>query len=340
MRNSSSFTRFSTIPFERVFILTFQQLLYIVEINRCGSINKAAQKLFLSQSGISAAVKELEEEMGLTFFKRSNRGVEPTQEGKEFICYAVSLLEQKRRIESLYMDSPLTAAPVRFTVATQRYPFTEDAFLRFLQTAEQNRFLFTIKEAGMDVVIDDVYDRRADVGVIFLTELTDHLIGKLLSSRELEFHELASVPPCIYVRRGHPLAAWGSVEKELLQNYPYLSFEHDEGVAVDFSEEYQLLSSKKPARCIQVNNRTTAMNILGTTDAFTTGSGLMAESLSDPRIITLRIKDCATIRLGWIRAKNSRSSPEIERFLTLLKASVADSIRFTEDSQKEYLCQE
>lgn len=74
--------------------MTFQQLTYVVEISKCGSINKAAHKLFLSQSGISTAVRELEEELGIKFFVRSNRGVEFTPEGKEFLGYAVSLLDE------------------------------------------------------------------------------------------------------------------------------------------------------------------------------------------------------------------------------------------------------
>lgn len=89
--------------------MTFQQLTYVVEISKCGSINKAAHKLFLSQSGISTAVRELEEELGIRFFVRSNRGVEFTPAGKEFLGYAVSLLEQKQRIERLYGE----AAPRR-----------------------------------------------------------------------------------------------------------------------------------------------------------------------------------------------------------------------------------
>ena len=91
--------------------MTFQQLTYVVEISKCGSINKAAHKLFLSQSGISTAVRELEEELGIRFFVRSNRGVEFTPAGKEFLGYAVSLLEQKQRIERLYGEARATAAP-------------------------------------------------------------------------------------------------------------------------------------------------------------------------------------------------------------------------------------
>ena len=141
--------------------MPFQQLEYVVEISKCGSINKAAQKLFLSQSGISTAVRELEQELGIRIFARSNRGVEFTQEGKEFLSYAISLLEQMHRIEGLYKDSR-DDAPMRFSVSCQRYPFCVDAFLRLLDIAEDNRYHFSIRETGMDAVIDDVYDHRSD----------------------------------------------------------------------------------------------------------------------------------------------------------------------------------
>lgn len=310
--------------------MTFQQLEYIVEISKCGSINKAAQKLFLSQSGISTAVRELEEELGIQFFVRSNRGVEFTPEGKEFLSYAVSLLDQKQRIESLYGEARNTAAPVRFSVSTQRYPFTEDAFLRMLQATEENRFVFATREAAMDAVIDDVYDHRADIGVIFLSELTEKIILRLLDSRGLEFHEIAAIPPCIYVRKGHPLLELDAVTEADLAGYPYVSFEHEPGVAADFSEEYQIVSLKKPAKCICVNNRSTMMNVLALSDAFTTGSGLLVESISTPSVVSVPLFEKSCIRIGWIIPKNSKLTPQVEQFVDLLERSVVDSVRYTE----------
>ncbi|WP_298031973.1 LysR family transcriptional regulator [uncultured Dysosmobacter sp.] len=310
--------------------MTFQQLTYVVEISRCGSINKAAHKLFLSQSGISTAVRELEEELGIQFFVRSNRGVEFTPEGKEFLSYAMSLLEQKQRIESLYGEGRNAAAPVRFSVSTQRYPFTEDAFLRMLRTAEDNRYRYSIKETGMDAVIDDVYDHRADVGIIFLTELTEKMIRRLLDARELDFHEVAAVAPCVYLRKGHPLAGRPEVTESDLEGYPYVSFEHAQGVAADFSEEYPELTLKRPDRCISVNNRATMMNVLAQTDAFTTGSGLLVESVISQAVVTVPLAAKSDVRIGWIAPRGRKPSPQIESFVRLLEASVADSIRFTQ----------
>lgn len=148
----------------------------------------------------------------------------------------MSLLEQKQRIERLYGEARTTAAPVHFSVSTQRYPFTEDAFLEMLRRAQDNRYQFTIKETGMDGVIDDVYDHRADLGVIFLTKLTEKIICRLLDARELTFHELAAVPPCVFVRKGHPLTKLEHITEEDLDGYPYSSFEQAQGVAVDFAE--------------------------------------------------------------------------------------------------------
>ncbi len=313
--------------------MTFQQLTYVVEISKCGSINKAAHKLFLSQSGISTAVRELEEELGIQFFTRSNRGVEFTPEGKEFLTYAVSLLGQKQRIESLYGEVRRASAPIRFSVSTQRYPFTEDAFLRMLEHTEENRFNYSIKEAGMEAVIDDVYDHRADVGVIFLTELTEKIIRRLLVSRDLDFHEVATVQPCIYVRRGHPLTLLDQVSEADLSGYPYVSFDHDQGVAADFSEEYQTVSLKKPAKRISVNNRSTMMNVLACTDAFTTGSGLLVERSSPSSVVTIPLEGKSGIQLGWISPQSGKISPQTEQFVALLEQSVAESIQYTKRLQ-------
>ena len=166
----------------------------------------------------------------------------------------------------------------------------------------------------MDGVIDDVYDHRADVGVICLTDLTEKIICRLLDARELEFHELAAVCPCIYVRGGHPLAGRSSVTEEELDGYPYVAFEHDQGVASDFFEEYPMVSLS--------------------TDAFTSGSGLLSEGLADGSVVTIPLLGKTSVHLGWIHIRSSRPSPLTEQFVRLLEEALADSIAFTRRLQE------
>ncbi len=108
--------------------MKFHQIKYVAEIARCGSINKAAAKLFVSQSSISSALKELEAEIKIPIFKRSNQGVELTAEGRQFLSYANSLLERKEYIESLYASTHVEPE-AQFSISTQRYPFAVDAFV-------------------------------------------------------------------------------------------------------------------------------------------------------------------------------------------------------------------
>ena len=175
------------------------------------------------------------------------------------------------------------------------------------------------------------------MGVICLTDLTEKIIRRLLDSRELSFHELAAVSPCIYVRREHPLAHLASVTEEDLDGYPYVSFDHDQGVASDFFEEYPMVSLKKPAKCISVNNRATAMYVLARTDAFTTGSGLLSEPVCNPSVITIPLEGKTCIHLGWIHGKNGKLSAQTEGFIHLLEKAVSDSIAFTTAFQQAAL---
>ena len=87
--------------------------------------------------------------------------------------------------------------------------------------------------------------------------------------------------------------------------------------------------------CIVVNNRSTAMYVLAETDAFTTGSGLLSECLTDGRVVTVPLQGKTSVHLGWIHLRNTRISPLTERFVHLLEEALADSIAFTRRLQEQ-----
>ena len=310
--------------------VTFQQLSYVVEISKCGSINRAASKLFLSQSALSTAIRELETELNITLFKRNNKGVELTADGMEFLGYAASLLEQKRMLESMYREDGSTQVTARLSVSSQRYPFTESAFIRVLLNTKDNRYRYSIRETGMDAVIDDVYDHRADLGVIYISETNSVIISRLLENRGLSFHELTSVPMCVFVREGHPLTKLTKVTEASARGYPYISFEQTPGMSESFSEEGQIFSMWKPAKSVTVSNRSTVINIIRLTDAFTTGSGLLDEMVSGGGIVSVPMEGTPPVRLGWIAPKNSRLSVIAESFIRELQSAIEASIHYTE----------
>ena len=318
--------------------MTFQQLLYVVEIARCGSINKAAQHLFLSQSNISSSVRDLEEELGVRLFQRSNRGVEMTSEGREFIGYANTLLEQKEKITSIYQGQKHHQT-VHFTVSTQRYPFTEDAFCALLSESDREWYSYCIKETGMDAVIQDVSENRSDIGVIFLSDANQKMVGRILENKDLEFHELQAVQPCVYMRPDHPLSRRRSLRPEDLAGYPFMTFEQNQGVSLDFSEEIQL-GLQNPQQRVSVFNRGTAIRIISTTDAVTTGSGLFSPESSGPVTLSIPLEVEDVMRLGWIKLKNKRLSDEGKRFVELLREAVDRSVAYTDQLRQRIWAQQ
>lgn len=85
------------LVFRRRADMTFLQLNYVSEIYNCGSINKAAQNLFVSQSSLSSSIRELEEELGIKIFIRSNRGIVLTEDGQEFLTQIRPIIEQQKK---------------------------------------------------------------------------------------------------------------------------------------------------------------------------------------------------------------------------------------------------
>ena len=94
--------------------MTLQQLAYLVAVAECGSITDAAERLFISQPSLSAAIHNLEKEMGVTAFVRSNKGVAVTREGEELLSFARMLLEQADIMQEAARSPVLRVMPALF----------------------------------------------------------------------------------------------------------------------------------------------------------------------------------------------------------------------------------
>ena len=162
--------------------MTLLQMSYILEVDRCGSMNRAARNLFLSQSALSAAIAEVERELGVTIFLRTNRGVTLTEEGRELTAQIAPLVERSRKLERYYSERR-AADRVSLSVASQRYPFCAKAFVEFLHLLDEPHIQVSFKEMEMAAVIDEVTARRSAFGIIFVSDMTEHFIGRILREK-------------------------------------------------------------------------------------------------------------------------------------------------------------
>lgn len=306
--------------------MTFRQIKYMVEIAKSGSINKASANLFTSQSNVSSAIRELEQELSIELFVRKNTGIELTEEGREFLSYVKPLLEQKEKIEQLFAikrEKPL----LRFGISSQHYPFTTDAFVEFAKVLELDRYEMRVMETDMYSAIDYVQYSECDVGVIFMSNTTEKFIRKVLDAKDLEFHEVRRIHPRVFLGRSHPLALSREVELSSLSDYPFVIFDRENGDSIDFSEEIMLLDFKRPERIIYIHDRATFYGLVANMDAFSLGSGLLPTGYSDDRVISLPIKgNSDMMKLGWIKRKDRRMTKNMEIFAECLKNAIERSL--------------
>ena len=101
--------------------MTIQQLNYVITISEIGSLNKASEVLYVTQPSLTSAVRELEQELGITIFIRSGRGVKLTAEGEEFIQNARAVVQQYDSLAEKY--APGSTMKKKLGVSAQHYSF-------------------------------------------------------------------------------------------------------------------------------------------------------------------------------------------------------------------------
>ncbi|HHU50406.1 MAG TPA: LysR family transcriptional regulator, partial [Firmicutes bacterium] len=201
--------------------MTLQQLKYIIKIVECGSITEAAKQLFITQPSLSAAVKELEKELGIEIFNRTTKGVSLTIDGTEFLSYARQIIEQTELMEERYMGKKPTKRLC--SISTQHYAFAVNAFVELLLDLNVEEYEFTLRETRTYEIIEDVKNFRSEIGIIYFSDFNEKVLNKLLKENHLVFNVLFEASPHVFVSTKHPLAKNASVTLEDLDNYPFLA---------------------------------------------------------------------------------------------------------------------
>ena len=298
--------------------MTLLQMNYILEIYRCGSMNKAAQNLFVSQSAVSNAIRELEEELGVTIFHRSNRGITLTEDGRELVAQVTPIVERSRKILRYYGERKAENR-VTLSIAAQRYPFCAKAFVEFLHLLNEPRIEVSLKEMEMSSVIDEVASQECDLGILFVSDMTENFIRRILDSKNLEFHQLVKVRPHVFMRKGHPLAQEASICIEQLRQYPYVVFTQKES-NLNYAEEAVVGTGADFNQVVYISDRATAYNVMAHTNCVSTGSGILPEGYGDERLLAVPMAEPADdMRLGYIKLRSRPMSEMGGRFVEILQ---------------------
>lgn len=279
--------------------MTLNQLRYVIEVSKSSSLNEAAKALFISQPSLSAAVKELEEEIGFEIFIRSNRGIQVTPEGKEFLGYARQVVEQYGLIEDRYINN--SASKKRFSVSMQHYTFAVNAFIEVTKQYGLDDYDFSVYETRTSDVIANVKSFKSEIGVLYLNEFNKQVLEKLFAENELSFHKLFDCHIYAYVAKTHPLSKKKKITLDELSEYPCLAFDQGENNSFYFAEE--LYSTYNYKRIIHASDRATLLNLFVGMNGFTLCSGIICEDLNGSDYTAIRLDTDDIMTIGYIKRK-------------------------------------
>lgn len=295
--------------------MTLQQLRYVTMVAETGTITEAANRLYISQPSLTNAIHELEKEMNIVIFNRTNKGISLSKEGEDFLGYARQILEQAAILEDKYKENG--GGKKQYCVSTQHYSFAVNAFVDLIKEYGQDEYDFSLRETQTYEIIEDVARLRSEIGILFLNDFNEAVMNKILKSYDLEFHQLYVAKPHVFISRKHPLAGKDRITNEELEEYPYLSFEQGEHNSFYFSEEVFAAIERK--KNIRVRDRATLFNLLIGLNGYTVCSGVIDKKLNGKDIIAVPLADENDMRIGYITHRKGMLSRLGNTYLEAIK---------------------
>ncbi|MDR0846931.1 MAG: LysR family transcriptional regulator [Lactobacillales bacterium] len=297
--------------------MELNQLKYVIKVVELESINKAAEALYIAQPSLSASIKKLEAEYGITIFNRSSKGVTLTVEGREFLAYARQVLEQADVMRDHFTGA--NHARRMFSVSAQHYAFVVKSFANLVEELNLDNYEFGLFETQTHDLIENVATMSSEIGVLYLNKFNHSAISKLLKEKDLVFTELFMASPHVFIRAEHPLAKKKKIKLSDLDAYPCFTYEQGTHNSFYFSEE--ILATEFKRKSIILSDRATLFNLILGLNGYTISSGILNDDLNNGIIaIPLDVDDA--MHIGYIRRKNSILSDIGARYLELLENSI------------------
>lgn len=300
--------------------MKLEQIVYALEIARCGSISKAAKNLLLTQPNLSSSIKNLEDDIGFKIFQRLPRGVSVTTKGTQFLEYAESICKDVENINAIGSNSN-SLTPINFSLSTQSFSYIMDNFLALHSNYNSNITNFKIKHSHYFEVLDDVVRKQADIGIISISNEHMDLWNKLFKSKNIEFNPITSGKLHGYILDSHPLFNKEKLVIEDLFEYPLVTCNHDDYNALYSNDFYKnklsfknnILVSDYGALIYTMESANAATIILKLENSYTK---LYFDSSHKGRYVNIDI--LPEITLGWIKLIDSPISSIASEFIDLI----------------------
>ncbi|MBR3638643.1 MAG: LysR family transcriptional regulator, partial [Lachnospiraceae bacterium] len=285
--------------------MNINQIRYVLKVAESSSMREAATGLYVSQPALSASIRELEEELGILIFERTNKGISLTEDGREFLSYAKKVVAQYEVLEDRYIS--VGRDKEQFSVSTQHYNFAIKSFTEVIKQFEPEKFLFSIHETRTSEVLENVRDFKSEIGIVSYSGANEALIKKLIREYQLEFTPLMRRETYIYFWKNHKLAKRKTISLEELKTYPCISFDQSDDSNFYLTEE--AMADYDYDKMIKSDDRATTMELIATLGGYSIGSGMLSgDDAILKGLVSVKLKEEDPLTIGYIVRRGSSLS--------------------------------
>ena len=301
--------------------MNLKHLEYFITVARLGSINKAAQSLFISQPYLGKIIKELENAVGAVLFQRTRGGVSLTPDGEDFMIHAENIIREVEKMETFRSSCSDTGHSL--VVSMTKYSQIRESFVEVVLKHKDNpSFIHRLSEGTADEVIEDVYSGQANIGVLHFDGRRHGEFKARLASQSLDYHFLCYVKPHILVSTNHPLIREGKpVNLHTLAPYGFARYL---GQCEDFT--YRIFSQDSQynlnygSRMAYLTSRASLLHLISCSDFYGIGIHDFTTQTSAYQVLSIPIDDCNdSIEFGYILPRNVPVNPMTQEFSDSLK---------------------
>lgn len=294
-----------------------EQLQYVLELYKTGSISKTAKKFYMSRPNMSNSIRALENEVGFDILERGLNGVKFTERGRTFVHHCANIVKELDQVRALAKSSD----GLQFGVAGPSFPPIETAFLRLCQAAEQReeyqQYQLSLFQAYQYESMNLLNQGKADLAITVSRDLRSPALLRELEERGLQYIGLCQLPFNVNLSQDHPLAQQAEFVFEKLREYPFVNYSTrlEQVSSYNRISEVEFISLSK---LIHVENGDARTRIIANSSAYSVGGALPPEWAEEHGLRCIPIPDF-TMELGLIRRSGEPESVLEQQYMTFLR---------------------
>ncbi len=291
---------------------------YAVEVAKAGSLSRASDSLLIAQPNISRSIKELENDLGITIFERTAKGMILTHEGEIFINYAKGILGQIEEVEKLYKEN--SPGKQRFSISVPRASYISEAFTQFSKSLTGDPAEIFYNETNSQRAIENILSNDYKLGIIRYAANHDASFKAMLDEKGLNYELVTQFTYVIAMSAESPLAEKEEISIEDLTGYIEISHADPYVPSLPLAKVLKDEQTTDSARKIFLFERATQFDLLSENpDTFMWVSPMPTKLLKRYDLVQRRCTDNRRVYKDMLIYRNGYSlSPLDKLFITIL----------------------